>query len=97
MITTVNELKVGDRISFINHDRRSSTMTILEMVLTSTRDFEWCNPWIPLEPPLLCYKMRMLVDGFPNNPLMHRYTANYTFYKHKDNSKKYNKTSLEEK
>jgi len=84
MITTVNELKIGDRISFVDHERCWRIMTILEMTLTSTRDFEWINPWLPTEPVVLCYRMKILADDFPNDPWIHRYTLDYRLYKHED-------------
>jgi len=84
MITTVDKLKIGDRISFIDEDRCRSTMTIIGMELTSTRDFEHITPWLPYEDPILCYRMTFLSDGFPNDPWSHRYTLNWRFTKHED-------------
>lgn len=66
MITTVNELKIGDRISFIDSDRCNSVMTIIGMGLSCNRDNEWVNPWLLSEPVVLCYRMTFLMDGWPN-------------------------------
>jgi hypothetical protein len=96
MITTVSNLKIGDRISYIGSDRIGyvkklkrckDVLTIVEMELTSTRDFEGINPWLPPEPTVLCYKMMLFNEKFPrnvlDNPWVHRYTLDYLFYKHK--------------
>jgi hypothetical protein len=84
MVTTVNELKVGDRVSFIDEDRCKSTMTVTDMKLTCTRDNEWVNPWLLPEPTTLCYKITFLTDGFPNDPWIHRYTLDWRFNKHEE-------------
>jgi hypothetical protein len=84
MITTVNKLKIGDRISFIDSDRCNSIMTIIDMDLTCTRDNEWINPWLSPEPVTIFYKMIFLTDGYPNNPWVHRYTLDYRFNKQED-------------
>jgi len=83
MITTVDKLKIGDRISFIDSDRCNSIMTIIGMDLTCTRDNEWINPWHMTEPVVLCYRMTFLTDGWPNDPWIHRFTLNWRFNKHR--------------
>jgi hypothetical protein len=84
VITTVDELKIGDRVSFIDSDRCNSVMTIIGRELTSTRDFEWITPWLPTEDPILCYRMTFLTDGWPNDPWSHRFTLNWRFNRHEN-------------
>lgn len=84
MITTVNDLKVGDRFSLLGKRLRNDIMTIKDKVLTHTRDFEWINPWLPPEPTVLCYRLTLVTDGFPESPCVYRYTLDYEVYKHED-------------
>jgi hypothetical protein len=60
-------------------------MTIIGMGLSCNRDNEWVNPWLLSEPVVLCYRMTFLMDGWPNDPWIHRYTLDYRFNKHGDN------------
>jgi hypothetical protein len=79
-IVTVEEIKEGDRVSFINGIVDSSISIIKKMILTSTRDHEWVNPWLAAEDPILCYKIifKREENGYE---WIHRLTLDFRLYK----------------